>query len=136
MIIFFALERKLGEKFLKGNKNSLPAVTNDTVKVYLNKASAIKALQADLKISKQNCDINFLLFEYDVENVQGFEITEDISAMSGVTCKNEFPLANLLTVESLFFYCDKGNRIRYKRKKNYVDPVALEKLREETEQIY
>lgn len=79
MIVFFCLDRKQGEKFLKG-KGTLPKL-NNTVTTYLEKKDAVQTLKKQLKISPQNIEfetISFMLFEYYIDNekVFGFDHPE------------------------------------------------------------
>lgn len=139
MIVFFCLDRKQGEKFLKG-KGTLPKL-NNTVTTYLEKKDAVQTLKKQLKISPQNIEfetISFMLFEYYIDNekVFGFDHPEEISQMKEVYCDNYFPITNLLTVESLCFYLDKNNRIRYKRSSKFVDHNLLEEVRKKTEEMF
>ncbi len=99
----------------------------------------MQALKKQLNISSKNDKferIDFMLFEYHAENVKGFDHPEDIAEMKKVYCDNYFPIKNLLTAESLYFYLDKNNRIRYKRSDKYKNPYFLEELRKEIAEMF
>lgn len=136
MLVYFCLDRKQGEKFLKG-KGTLPKAENK-VTAYLEKKNAVQALKKQLNLSPKNGEferIDFMLFEYDAEKIYGFDHPEDILQMKEVYCDNNFPITKLFTVESLYFYLD-NNRIRYKRCNKYQNPILLEELRKETEELF
>lgn len=107
------------------------------------KNDAIKDLKRNMRPIIESDKTNqhqFMLFEYYVENENiRFDMPEGddkIDKMSKIFCPNDFPIENLLTVESLYFYYDKNNRIKYKRCSKYIDPEILEELRKENEWLF
>ena len=141
MLVFFCLDRERGEALLKSQNNVIPEHNEEAVTTYLYKNDAIKALKKNMrhiiKSDKSNQHL-FMLFEYYVENENiRFDIPEGsdtVDKMSKMFCPNDFPMENLLTVESLYFYCDNNNRIKYKRCSKYIDPEILEELRKENDE--
>lgn len=127
MIAYFCLDREKGENFFNGKYDIIDSENDlEIATVYASKEDAIKSLRSEAEKNireKGTKNFQFMLFAYYIDD-DDYEIVYSANnnpcypipaTIKEIHKPNFFRTTDLVSIESLYFYLGKENRLRYRR---------------------